>query len=235
MNKPEGYRQQDSIGGKFRSMRKAIQGFNQVYTRLSHRHQSGSSDADLQQRAITEYNATNPTFTYLREWEYLRGSSKFHLIRDWDPKSTRGEPTAKRSKTTSGSTGDHSQGSDARVNIDLNTTEEEGSTRETRFYRPIGRDAAKRAARGGASGSSGKAALTDDFEMLGDKLEGLMEVGKQRVEVDKQRIQMEQRKMEMKQEKQDMKTLAIDTSHLPEADRLALEAMKARIRAKWGL
>ena len=206
---------------------------------MSHRHQRGTNDADLQSRALNEYNATNPTFTYLKEWTYLKESSKFHLIRDWDPKSTRGEPSAKRSKTTSNSTDPQSFGSDARVNIDLNTTEEEGDNRETRYYRPGGRDAAKRAARGGSSSSNlGRSTFADDFEMLGEKLEGLTEVGKQRVEFGKNRLEIEQKKVEMRQEKQfaqDFKLLAIDTSHLPEADRLALEVMKNKIRAKHGL
>ncbi|KAD3067243.1 hypothetical protein E3N88_35123 [Mikania micrantha] len=96
-----------------------------------------------------------------------------------DPSRVRGEPSSKRSKTTSSSAGAQSMGSgsDARIHIDLNESEEEGETRETRetrFYRPGGRDAHKKAAHGS---SSNKGLYSDEFEKLGSKLEGLMEVG----------------------------------------------------------
>ncbi|KAL8256432.1 hypothetical protein R6Q59_031499 [Mikania micrantha] len=220
-------------------MRVAIQGFNQVYTRLQHHHQSGTSDVDLQRNALTEYNATHPTFQYLAEWNYLKGSSKFHVISDWDPSRVRGEPSSKRSKTTSSSVGAQSMGSgsDARIHIDLNESEEEGETRETRetrFYRPGGRDAHKKAAHGS---SSNKGLYSDEFEKLGSKLEGLMEVGKQRVDLNKERLDIQKKKLELKKEKQfnkDCKTLAIDTSNLSEGERQVVEEMKRRIREKYG-
>lgn len=207
-------------------MRASIQAYNEIYTRLNLHHQSGSNDADLQSRALQEYNATHPAFVYLQEWEYLRKSSKFNVVTDWDPKSTRGEPSAKRSKTTS-SSGPQSQGSDARVHIDLNTTEEEGETRGYRT-RPGGRDAAKKAAHAGASGSSGK--YSEEFDKLGEKLEGLIEVGKQRVDMNREKLQLKKEK----QVAADLKILATDYSFLPEADRQVAEEMKRRIREKYG-
>nr|XP_043615676.1 uncharacterized protein LOC122587560 [Erigeron canadensis] len=225
----EPYRDADSLSGKFWKMKTAIQGFHSVYTRLS--HNSGENDADKQSRALQEYG----NFSFLREWELLRYSSKFNVILTWDPKTTRGEPSSKRSKTTLGSEGAQNVGSEARIHIDLNEAGGEGDTRETRYIRLIGRDAVKRAARTGSLSSSGMAATLKDFERLGDRLEGLMEIGTQRLNMNRQRMELEKKRMEIEEDRslqRDIHTLAIDTSRVLEADRVAIEALKAKIHAK---
>nr|XP_043619849.1 uncharacterized protein LOC122591659 [Erigeron canadensis] len=207
--KKEPYRGPDSLSGKWSKMRLNIQKFNEIYTHLNHNPPSGSNDTDIIKLAHREY------------------------------KATLGEPSTKRSKTTSDSAEPQSQGSNAQVEIDLNTTEEEGeSLRERRYYRPGGRDKAKKASRAGSSSSSGKVVYLEEFAQLGEKLEGLIGVGKERVELGKKRVDYELQKIKMKQDEQynkDMTRLAMDTSRLIEVHRVAVETMKQRIREKHNL
>nr|XP_043609828.1 uncharacterized protein LOC122581647 [Erigeron canadensis] len=232
--KPAGYRDLDGVSSKWRKMRKSIQAFNNIFTRISaNQHPNGASDETIQQRALQEYQAMKkPSFHYLAEWEYLRHSLKFAQVVDFDPESTRAEPSAKRLRTTS-SADPQSQGSDARCDMDPKITEEEGE----RYVHqcPIGRGTAKKAT---SSGSSGWAKYTEMFEKISDKLEGLIDIGKKRVELEERKLELEERKLkliETKQKRADLNILSTDYSHLSGAERQLAEQIKQDIREKYGL
>nr|XP_043615957.1 glutathione S-transferase T3-like [Erigeron canadensis] len=184
LKKPKDYRDPEGIGAKWRGIRPFIQNFNAIYTRLtnSNNHQSGANDTDVIKRALAEFHGTYKThFKYLDICEKIRWSSKFHYVTNTNVKTTRGEPTTKRSKTSS-SNEPQSQGSDARFEFDLNNmTEDESAFLE----RPCGRDAAKKAAHGGSSSSSGKgkavARYSETFDNLSKKLDGLFEASRERI------------------------------------------------------
>jgi hypothetical protein len=102
--KEEGYRSPDNLSSKWRKVRPHIANFNQMYNRRTNanNHQSGESDADVVKSVLAEFQGVyGKPFTFLRLWDKLRYSSKFHLVTDFDVKTTRGQPSAKRSKTTS--------------------------------------------------------------------------------------------------------------------------------------
>ena len=199
-------------------MRASIQAFNQIYTRLTNanNHLSGANDATIQARALQEYQCTTgPAFQYLTEWEFLRTSSKFSQVVDFDSRPRRAEPAPKRTKTTSSSE-PQSMGSDARVHIDLNSTEEEGET--DRYIRPTGRDAAKKTAHAGSS-----AEFNDTFQTITGQLEGLIGASNKRAELSERKIRLKELKM-----------LATDYSHLDQPEREIMEQMKREIREKYG-
>nr|XP_043612988.1 uncharacterized protein LOC122584960 [Erigeron canadensis] len=145
------YRGIESLHGKWRKIRTSVTMFNGIITRLSGSgYQSGSSQEDLISNAVSEYNAQFPIFKFLKEWQCLRRSSKWEVIDSWEAMSSPGEPSSKRSKTTSESSGQQSVGSSARVAFDLNDTYEgEPQPQLSRLGRPVGRDTAKKAGRGG--------------------------------------------------------------------------------------
>ena len=239
------YRDQDVVSSKWRKMRPVIQSFNQIFNRLSEKnnHQSGSSDADLQSMALAEHQGLGgPAFPFLREWTLLRRSSKFEEVMHQSVTKTRGEPTAKRSKTSS-SADPESTGSDARINIDLNETDDDETEEAPRYIRPVGRDAAKKAARAGES-SSGLAPLQDEFEKLGTRIDGLLNIGKQRVELGKEKLRLKKEKEEREKEREkrnkdkelqeDLEILNTDYSNLTGIQRHLAEQLKQRIMAKYG-
>jgi len=217
-------------------MRPIIQSFNQIYTRLSNanNHLSGSNDADLQRRALEEFQGLHGrAFAYLAIWEKLRRSSKFHMVVDFDPKKKMGEPSAKRSKTSS-SADQQSQGSgsDARCNIDLNEADEPGF--EYFQERPIGRDKGKRA----SASNLGMPNYTDSFEKLGSRLEGLMDISQARTNMSKEKLDLKKEKLKIKKAKEkreDMMIITTDYSHLQGTDREIMENMKRDLKEKWGL
>ena len=86
--------------------------------------------------------------------------------------------------------------------------------------------------------------FSDDFEKLGERIDGLMNIGKQRVELGKERLQLkkekEQREKErLEREKQkevrdDLKILQTDYSHLTGLELQLAEQLKKRIMEKYG-
>jgi len=85
-------------------MRPHIQNFNQIYTRRTNanNHQSGENDSDVVKSTLAEFHGIyGKPFGLLAIWEKIRHSSKFHYVTDFDARRTRGQPSAKRSKTSS--------------------------------------------------------------------------------------------------------------------------------------
>ncbi|XP_022019968.1 uncharacterized protein LOC110920037 [Helianthus annuus] len=237
----DGYRDPDGIGAKWRKMRPLIQSFNQIYTRLSNSsvRQSGSDDAMLQANAQNEFRAEHKkAFPYLAIWQFLRTSSKFHIVIVFDPFKTRGQPSAKRSKTSSSN--DHqSTGSDARYQINLNDTEEdlEEPHEEADAFqppqRPVGRDRAKKAAQPSSSGV--RIDYTETFEKVTNKLDGLLQTSQQRINLKKEHGDRKLKLKESRQKAIDLQILTSDTTNLTGAELALAEQMKQEIREKYNL
>ena len=103
-----------------------------------------------------------------------------------------------------------------------------------------GRDAAKRAGYGGSSGSSGKGKgkYTETFDSLSGKLDGLMNISKERVGLGKEKIEMEKVKMIDRQsviKLAELKVLTTDYSHLGEPERSIMMKAQQDIKDKHGL
>lgn len=277
--KEEGYREPDSLSSKWRKMRPHIQAFNQIHNRRTraNNHQSGESDADVVKSCLQEYQGIyGKPFTFLPIWDKIRNSSKFHYVTDFDVLTSRGQPSSKRSKTSSSAEPQSQgvslllifffflhisfcynymsyifmcltsffffltiQGSDARVNIDLNSFDEEDD--EPVFQERVrGRDAARRASFGGSSGSSGKGKgkYTETFESLSGKLDGLMNISKERLGLGKEKMEMEKAKQTDRQnviKLAELKVLTTDYSHLGEPERSIMMKAQEDIRAKHGI
>ncbi|XP_021978654.1 glutathione S-transferase T3-like [Helianthus annuus] len=237
----EGYRDADGIGSKWRKMRPLIQSFNQIYTRLNNSsvRQSGSDDAMLQANAQNEFRAEHrKAFPYLAIWQVLRKSSKFHIVIAFDPFKTRGQPSAKRSKTSS-SNDNQSQGSDARCQINLNDIEEdleEPHEEDNAFeppQRPVGRDRAKKAAQPSSSGV--RIDYTETFEKVTNKLDGLLQTSQQRLNLKKEHGDRKLKPKESRQKALDLQILTTDTTNLSGVELALAEQMKQEIREKYNL
>ncbi|XP_022008324.1 uncharacterized protein LOC110907687 [Helianthus annuus] len=207
------YRIADSFSGKWGAIKLKVSNFNTIYNDLVNntRRRSGASDVDVLTEAHNEYIMHHGhMFTLVTTWELLCKSPKWHLVPPFDP--TR--PRSKRSKSTSTT---EPSGSDARTIINLNEDTDEFEEPQE-LPRPTGRDKSKAKARGKSTKSDGPSKISE-------------------VQADlKQIISIREKDQEMRMEKQiarDMDFLARDLSHLPEEDRVILEARKAQIRAKY--
>ena len=241
MNNGDDYRDTEVISAKWRKMRPVIAAFNQIFTRVSNSRQSGADDATLQTLAQEEYRGTyggGQAFKYLAIWQVLRLSSKFNIVIDLDTFAHLGQPSAKRSKTSS-SAEQQSQGSDARCNINLNDIEEdaEEEPREVdprqQLQRPIGRDRAKKAAQSSSSG--GRVDYTDTIQQMTTRLDGLLQTNQERLNHKKE---IAQKRLELKQSRQqqrDFQFLTTDTSHLTGPELAMALQMKQQIREKYNL
>jgi hypothetical protein len=102
-----------------------------------------------------------------------------------------------------------------------------------------GRDAARRASYGGSSGSfgKGKGKSNETFEDLSGKLDGLMNISKERVGLGKEKMEMEKVKMKDRQsviKLAELRVLTTDYSHLPEPERSIMMKAQQDIRDKYG-
>ncbi|KAJ0683096.1 putative glutathione transferase [Helianthus annuus] len=207
------YRTADSFSGKWGAMRLKVSNFNNIYNNLVNntRRRSGASDVDVLTEAHNDYRMhLGHMFTLVTTWELLRKSPKWHLVPPFDP--TR--PRSKRSKSTS--TTEPSE-SDARTVINLNEDADEFEEPQE-LPRPTGRDKSKAKARGKSTKSEGPSKISEFQADL------------------KKIISIREKDQQMRMEKQiarDMDFLAKDLSHLPEEDRVILEARKTQIRAKY--
>nr|XP_043611904.1 glutathione S-transferase T3-like [Erigeron canadensis] len=228
--KPKDYRDPEVVSAKWRKIRLIIQNFNQIYTRIG--HASGENDLDRVRKANEEYEGTyHKPFPYSSIWGKIRYSSKFYLVDKSVVRTNLGEPTAKRSKTSSSTDPVASQGSDARVNFDLNSFEELGDNDDEPVYqeRPIGRDASKKASRSGSSsGGKGKrkGKYMETFEGIAKKLDKLFDMSSKKIE-------LKEKKVKIMEEDRDWKLLGTEYSHLEEPERSIMERKKQALREKY--
>nr|XP_043625788.1 glutathione S-transferase T3-like [Erigeron canadensis] len=226
------YRDPEVVSAKWRKIRPIIQNFNQIYTRIG--HASGENDLDRVRKANEEYEGTyRKAFSYSSIWGKIRYSSKFYLVDKSAVRTNLGEPTAKRSKTSSSTDPVASQRSDARVNFDLNSFEELGDNDNEPGLqeRPIGRDASKKASRGEAGSSSGgkgkgKGRYMETFEGIAKKLDKLFDMSSKKIE-------LKEKKVKIMEEDRDWKLLGTDYSHLEEPERSIMERKKQALREKY--
>ncbi|XP_022033055.1 uncharacterized protein LOC110934175 [Helianthus annuus] len=156
----------------------------------------------------------------------------------FDPFKTRGQSSAKRSKTSS-STDHQSQGSDARSQINLNDIEEdlEEPHEEADAFeppqRPVGRDRAKKAAQPSSSGV--RIDYTETFEKVKNKLDGLLQTSQQRINLKKEHGDRKLKLKESRQKALDLQILTSDTTNLSGAELALAEQIKQEIREKSNL
>lgn len=104
--------------------------------------------------------------------------------------------------------------------------------------RPTGRDAAKKAAHAGSSSKGkGKARYDESFENLSMKLDGLMDISKERISLGKKKVELAEKKLKQKEDTiklAELKVLTTDYSHLPEPERSIMRKAQEDIKHKYG-
>ncbi|KAJ9543000.1 hypothetical protein OSB04_022707 [Centaurea solstitialis] len=154
MNYDPKVRSGDALPSKVRMLIASVSKFACVYNNVSNSRGSREDDLLLLNRAKDRYHReTGKSFPYEHAWRVVKGSPKFDPVLMMDPRNICA-PKNKRSRTTETPT-DSPNESDARTNF-VNLDADSPSNPER--TRPMGRNAARRAASSSTATASSEAA-----------------------------------------------------------------------------
>ncbi|GJY74234.1 RNA-directed DNA polymerase, eukaryota, reverse transcriptase zinc-binding domain protein [Tanacetum coccineum] len=238
--KQYGRRTYDMVNGKWKTVRPAVVRFCGVYGNVMRRLQeSGASDADYYARALMDYEAESGTTFKLRHCsEILKDSPKWMQIGlpKFSAKSGEG---SKRYKS-SGSSSFNTESGETSINLNANVGDDDEDEVQ-KIRRPIGRDKAKDAAKKKGSRASGSSSTNDEAlarlmvtEMASQEKEerlAFLEIKKREVECREREV----RNQEYRQCQDDIRFYLQPYDHLTGDARLAMEELRAEIKAKYDL
>ncbi|KAF5811079.1 putative glutathione transferase [Helianthus annuus] len=221
----EPYREENSMGSKYREMNKKISAFCGYYNNAYLNRPSGASDETVFAKAMSKYHTKEGSaFTYVGAWEIFKNCPKWAPIPN---EVTR----AKRCKTFESI--EHSAGdSDVRYHININDEPEfdDEVTEIPELKRPNGRDKAKKEA-----AAKNKEASTKNETSGETKVDKLMSKFNEFNEIQGGRLKLKEKEMQEAADREDFKLMATNIDSLPEKDKEVLQKMKAKIAQKWGL
>ncbi|KAJ9535223.1 hypothetical protein OSB04_un001692 [Centaurea solstitialis] len=153
MNYDPKVRSGDALPSKVRMLISSVSKFACVYNKVSNSRGSGENDIMLLDRAKDRYHReTGKSFPYEHAWRVVKGSPKFDPVVMMDLRNICA-PKNKRSRTTETPT-DSPNESDARSNFVNLDTDSPSNPERTR---PMGRNAARRAASSSTATASSEA------------------------------------------------------------------------------
>ncbi|XP_076933238.1 glutathione S-transferase T3-like [Bidens hawaiensis] len=164
------YRGDDSVSNKWKAMVLKMNHFSMIHTLRKNNRPSGTNDANLLEAMLKQYKGLHGHhfgMGMFEIWKKCTSSPKWHPIPTSSPRPF------KRSKTTSTSADQSSSqaGSDARSQFNLNEIDPEFVFDESdELPRPIGRNKAKEAVRGGGSSSITTSTMSSDMSARFDNL-----------------------------------------------------------------
>ncbi|GJT41620.1 glutathione S-transferase T3-like protein [Tanacetum coccineum] len=232
--KQEGRRTYDMVVGKWKVVRPAVVRFCGIYSNVMRMAQeSGAGDEDYIQKAMIHYQAEcGLPFKFRHCWEVLKDSPKFQEIAF--PNFNQGSQGSSKRQKSSGSSSFNAESGDASINLN-NTVNDEDDVQEIR--RPEGRDKAKNK----GSKASGSSTMNDDAlarlmvtELTAAEVaqrEKFMELKRREVECREREIAA----AEYRAQQEDMRLYLQSYEHLTADQRLAMDAIKAQIKAKYNL
>ncbi|GKA33738.1 glutathione S-transferase T3-like protein [Tanacetum coccineum] len=236
--KQEGRRTYDMVVGKWKVVRPAVVRFCGIYSNVMRMAQeSGAGDEDYIQKAMIHYQAEcGLPFKFRHCWEVLKDSPKFQEIAF--PNFNQGSQGSSKRQKSSGSSSFNAESGDASINLN-NTVNDEDDVQEIR--RPEGRDKAKAAAKNKGSKASGSSTMNDDAlarlmvtEMTAAEVaqrEKFMELKMREVECREREIAA----TEYRAQQEDIKLYLQPYDHLTGDQRLAMDEIRAKIKAKYNL
>ncbi|GKB34173.1 hypothetical protein Tco_0879115, partial [Tanacetum coccineum] len=173
---------------------------------------------------------------FRHRWEVLIDSPKFQEISF--PNFNQGSQESSKRHKSSGSCSFNAESGDTSINLN-NTVDDEDDVQEIR--RPEGRDKAKAVAKNKGSKASGSPTMNDDAlarlmvtEMTAKGVpqrEKLMELKRREVECREREIAA----AEYRAQQEDMRLYLQPYEHLSGEQRLAMDAIRAQIKAKYNL
>nr|GEU70608.1 hypothetical protein [Tanacetum cinerariifolium] len=220
--------------GKWKTVRLSVVQFCGIYNNIMRMDpESGAGDADYAQRAMIHYEIdTRIPFKLRHCWEILKDHPKCQEIAIPNF-NTWFEGGSKMHKST-GSSSFNTESGEASINLNTNVDDnDEDEVRE--IQRPKGRDKARAAAKKNkGTKSSASSSVNDDAlarlmvtEMTAqEKQERLAFLGIKRREVECREQEIEQ---------QDVRLYLQPYNHLTEDQQKAMNAVRARIKAKYNL
>ncbi|GKD71862.1 glutathione S-transferase T3-like protein [Tanacetum coccineum] len=215
----------DMVVGKWKTMRPVVIRFCGVYCNVMRMAQeNGAGDEDYVQRAMIHYQTeTGLPFKFRHCWDVSKNSLKFQEIA-FPNFNTRSEGGSKRHKSSDSSS----------FNI-----KSEDEVQEIR--RPVGRDKARAAGKNRGSKTSGSSTMNDDAlarlmvtEMKAQKkVERLafMEIKRREVESHEREVAAK----EYRAQQEDIRFYLQPYNHLTGDQRLAINEVRAKIKAKYNL
>ncbi|KAJ9561810.1 hypothetical protein OSB04_006970 [Centaurea solstitialis] len=207
MNYDPKVRSGDALPSKVRTLISSVSKFACVYNNVSNSRGSGENDIMLLDRAKDRYHReTGKSFPYEHAWRVVKGSPKFDPVVLMDPRNICA-PKNKRSRTTNES--------DARSNFVNLDTDSPSNPERTR---PMGRNAARRAA-----SSSTATASSEAVSMVATELGSLTTTNNRLIDAISQRQRSIDYKIYMKPHR-----------HLEGLELEAALEEKERLRETWG-
>ncbi|GJX60842.1 hypothetical protein Tco_0292232 [Tanacetum coccineum] len=199
--------------------------------------ESGAGDEDYVQKAIIHYeHEIGVPFRYRHCWDVLKDSPKFQEIAF--PNFNQGSEGSSKRHKSSGSSSFNTESGDASINLNT-TVADEDEVQEIR--RPGGRDKARAAAKNKGSKASGSSTMNDDAlarlmvnEMTSAEVqqrEAFMELKRREVECREREIAA----TEYRAQQEDIKLYLSPYDHLTGEQRLAMDEIRAKIKAKYNL
>ncbi|GJV56922.1 hypothetical protein Tco_1457927 [Tanacetum coccineum] len=222
------------VVGKWKVVRPAVVRFCGIYSNVMRMAQeSGAGDEDYIQKAMIHYQAEcGLPFKFRDYWEVLKDSPKFHEIAF--PNFNQGSQGSSKRHKSSGSSSFNAESGDASINLN-NNVDDEDDVQEIR--RPEGRDKAQNK----GSKASGSSTMNDDAlarlmvtEMTVAEVaqrEKFMELKRREVECREREIAA----AEYRAQQEDMELYLQPYEHLTGEQRLAMDAIRAQIKAKYNL
>ncbi|GJY92130.1 glutathione S-transferase T3-like protein [Tanacetum coccineum] len=236
--KQEGRRTYDMVVEKWKTVCPTVVRFCEVYGNVMHMAQeSGAGDEDYVQRPMIHYqDETGVPFKFRHCLDVLKDSLKFQEI--VFPNFNQGSEGSSKRHKSSGSSSFNTESRDASINL-YTTVADEDEVQEIR--RPGGRDKARTAAKNKGSKALGSSTMNDDAlarlmvnEMTYAEVqqhEAFMELKRREVECREREIAA----TEYRGQQEDIKLYLQPYDHLIGEHRLAMDEIRAKIKAKYNL
>ena len=214
MNYDPKVRSGDAIPTKVRGLISSVSKFACIFNNAFNSRQSGENDVNVLDKAKDRYHSEfGKSFPHEHAWRVVKDSPKFNPVLMMDPRNI-GAPKNKRSKTSETPT-DSPNESDARtttVNLDTD------SPSQTERTRPMGRNAARRAA-----SSSTAPASSDSVSMVATSIGSLATTNTRLID-----------SLSARQRSIDFKTYMTPHRDLEGLELEAVLEEKKRLREQWG-
>ncbi|GJZ57620.1 transposon ty3-G gag-pol polyprotein [Tanacetum coccineum] len=236
--KQEGRRTYDMVVRKWKSVCPAVVRFCGVYGSVMRMAQeSGAGDEDYVQKVMIHYeHEIGVPFRYRHCWDVLKDSLKFQEIAF--PNFNQGSEGSSKRHKSSGSSSFNTESGDASINLNT-TVADEDEVQEIR--RPGSMDKTRAVAKNKGSKALGLSTMNDDAltwlmvnEMTAAEIEqrdAFMEL--KRMEVECREREIAATKYRAQQE--DIKLYRSPYDHLTGEQRLAMDEIRAKIKAKYNL